>query len=155
MKKLILASLTGLLTLCAASSISGDHVVVLHDDGYFIYAENVTDKIPEIEVNSSNDESEWKMIPNVAQYTYADWSTCVGIAHNVSVNEAKRIADENPEITFFFHMKGIQMVLVNQDYSPPLARIFHQGDAVFFTGDPATTAVWGSAVGYADGYEKQ
>lgn len=93
----------------------------------------------------------YEIVPDVAQYKLADWSNLVGRAKNVTVAEAKKIADENPAITFFFYMKGYQMVLENNEANPPYARVFHQGDAVFFSGKPW----WGSAPGYSDGYIKK
>lgn len=87
-----------------------------------------------------------KEIPNVAQYKLADWSGVVDVARGITVEEAKWIAHENPEITFFFYTKGYQMVL---EY-PEGYRIFQQGDAVFFKGEPW----WGEANDLADGYIK-
>lgn len=87
-----------------------------------------------------------KKIPNVAQYKLADWSGVVEIARGVSLEEAKWRALENPEVTFFFYTKGLQMVL---EY-PEGFRVFHHGDAVFFKGEPW----WGEATDLADGYIK-
>ena len=70
----------------------------------------VTDEIPLIE--SEQDKlSNWKKIPNVAQYKEADWSNVIGKAENINIQEAQRIADSDPRITFFFYVKGWQMVL--------------------------------------------
>ncbi len=89
--------------------------------------------------------TEFNRIPDVAQYGEADWSQAVGIARGITVNEAMHIANENPEITYFFYTKGCQMVLGTGDGH---WRIFRHGDAVFFTGEPW----WGSANDLADGY---
>lgn len=103
---------------------------------------NVAEAIPELEL-----KTQWKKVPNVAQYGGADWNNVIGIVHQVTPEAAKWIADNNPEITYFFYLKGWQMVLG----TPPNIRVFHHGDAVFFTGEPW----WGSAPGLADGYIKQ
>lgn len=86
-------------------------------------------------------------VPDVAQYKNADWDNLIGVAKGVSINQAYTIANENPDISFFFYTKGGQMVLetTNGDY-----RVFNNGDAVFFSGSPW----WGSAPGLADGYTK-
>lgn len=105
---------------------------------------DITDEIPEIDAKLEG----YEKIADVAQYKMADWSQVVGIAKNKSLAEAKAIADSHPEITFFFYTKGYQMVLEKEDGS---YRVFHHGDAVFFSGQPW----WGSAPGLADGYVKQ
>lgn len=100
--------------------------------------------IPSLEATTGSVISGFELRKDVAQYKQGDWSGCVGIARGVSVSEALAIANENPEITFFFYTKGYQMVLdTATDY-----RLFRHGDAVFFTGKPH----FGSAVGLADGY---
>lgn len=114
----------------------------MHADGVAM-TQDITNEIPDIEVADG-----FTKIPNVAQYKNADWSNVIGIAHSVSLAEAKEIATNNPDITFFFYMKGYQMVLEREDGS---YRVFRQGDAVFFSGQPW----WGSAPGFADGYIKQ
>lgn len=88
----------------------------------------------------------FQKVPDVAQYKKADWSHVIGMARGVSLEEARNIANNNPEITFFFYTKGYQMVLENEDGY----RQFKHGDAVFFSGIPW----WGSAPGLADGYIK-
>lgn len=72
----------------------------------------------------------------------------MGIAKGISLTEAYRIADANPEITFFFYTKGDQMVLETGDDLS--YRVFRHGDTVFFSGEPW----WGSATDLADGYTK-
>lgn len=131
-------------------------VNIWHDDGYpIIGIEDITNEIPEIESESQSMDSFWDFLPDAAQYKAADWSTCIGIAHNVTSFQAKEIANNNPEITFFFYVKGLCMVLENTNVNPNYVRIFHHGDAVFFTGNPDEVAVWGTASGLADGYVKQ
>ena len=106
---------------------------------------DITDDIPEItQVHSDG----FKKILNVAQQKNADWSQVIGIAKRISITEAKQIAEENPEITFFFYTKGYRMVLEKTDGS---YRVFYHGDTVFFSGEPQ----WGTAPGLADGYLKQ
>jgi len=103
-------------------------------------------QIPEID-SSKIDVTQlegYEKVADVAQYGEADWNNVLGISHNISLETAKKIADENPAITYFFYMKGWRMVL-------PSKGRFLQGDAVFFSGTPW----WGSAEGFADGYVKQ
>lgn len=90
----------------------------------------------------------YERIADVAQYGGADWGGCIGVVSNISIEKAIEIADSNPEITYFFYMKGCQMVL---DTGAGSYYVFCEGDAVFFSGSPA----WGSAVDFADGYVKQ
>ncbi len=104
-----------------------------------------TAEIPEIGVPEAQG---FQKIDDVAQYKNADWSNVVGIARNITINEAYKIADANPEIAFFFHTKGYQMVLEKEDGS---YRVFRHGDTVFFKGSPW----WGSAPYLADGYIKK
>lgn len=111
----------------------------------FASAANITSELPSIRYAI---EEEFLHTPDVAQYKNADWGQVVGIAKGISLQEAYRIAAEDPAITFFFYTKGYQMVLetTSGDY-----RIFHHGDTVFFAGEPW----WGSAPGLADGYTKK
>lgn len=99
--------------------------------------------IPEINPNQN-----FEKIPDVAQYNEADWSQAVGIARGISLREAFQIAENHPEVTFFFYTKDLQMVLGDTKGS---YRRFRHGDTVFFSGEPW----WGSANGLADGYIKQ
>lgn len=107
--------------------------------------EDITHEIPVI---NTQELEGFKLVPNVAQYKNADWSQVVGIARGISRREAQRIAEENPDITYFFYTKGIQMVLETTDGS---YRTFRHGDTVFFTGKPW----WGSAPALADGYIRE
>ncbi len=120
-----------LLAFLACSTLSANEI-----------QQDITSNIPEISISETYG---FDKIPDVAQYKNADWSQVVGIARGVPLSEACRIAELNPEITFFFYTKGYQMVLETEDGD---YRVFHQGDAVFFTGEPW----WGSAPGLADGY---
>lgn len=108
----------------------------------------IYDKASEIPEVTIPEFSSLKLIPDVAQYKFADWSNVIGISRGITRAEAMWIASQNPEITFFFWTKGYQMVLETQDGE---YRVFGHGDAVFFTGEPW----WGTAPGLADGYIKQ
>lgn len=110
----------------------------------------IANDIPDIIHNEDETKSNYQLIKDVAQYKLADWSNVIGRARNVTIEQAKKIADADPNITFFFYLKGFQMVLENTTVNPAFARVFHHGDAVFFSGTPW----WGSAPGLADGYVK-
>lgn len=103
-------------------------------------AGDITNDIPEIQI-----QSKFQIVKDVAQYKEASWDNVVGIAKNITRWQAFKIADNNPDITYFFFTKGGRMVLEkeNGDF-----RVFNRGDAVFFSGEPW----WGSAPGLADGY---
>ncbi len=116
---------------------------------------DITDLIPIVTLDADRSDSTWKFIPDVAQYKSADWSTCVGLAHGATRESAKMYAESNPNITFFFYVKGPLMILENMKVSPPEVRCFYQGDAVFFTGEPEKTICWGTATEYSDGYVKR
>ncbi|MDB2613850.1 hypothetical protein N9Y92_01675 [Chlamydiales bacterium] len=131
-KKNIIVSLT--LAIAATTSLMA---IPLTQD--------ITHEIPEISDTSFDG---YEKIKDVAQYKNADWNNVIGISKHISIQEAKKIADNDPDITFFFLTKGHRMVLEKEDGT---YRTFHHGDAVFFTGEPW----WGSAPGLADGYIKQ
>ncbi len=103
---------------------------------------DITNQIPQIAKNDG-----FEKVHDAAQYKGADWSNAVGIAHRISLAKAKKIANEDPCITFFFYMKGPRMVLETEEGT---YRVFYHGDAIFFTGSPW----WGSATGLSDGYMK-
>lgn len=105
---------------------------------------NVIDDIPLIDAI----DPRFDYAGEVAQYKQGDWSKVVGRKNGISLEEAKKIADSNPAITFFFYVKGGQMVLETNETD---ARVFNYGDAVFFSGTPQ----WGTAPGLADGYVKK
>ncbi len=89
----------------------------------------------------------WREIVDVAQYGEADWSQEVKRVKNLSIEQAKKLAEADPRINYFFFVKGLRMVL------PPLGNkgVFTKGEAVFFAGKPW----YGSAPGLANAYEKQ
>lgn len=128
--------LTGIsaLLLAATSTVCGN-TTNPHD---------LSATIPALEAPMAGD---FQLIPNVAQFKGADWSNVVGISRAISRAEACAVAESNPDITYFFYVKGLQMVLETEegDY-----RVFQHGDAVFFSGTPW----WGSADDLADGYVK-
>lgn len=105
----------------------------------------ILNDIPVME--NTHTDPNYEFIKDVAQYKQADWSQVVGRTANITVRQAKKIADANPEITYFFYVKGYSMVL---ETSSNEMRLFSHGDAVFFSGTPW----WGSAPGLADGYVK-
>lgn len=107
---------------------------------------NITDSLPAVELQYDG-ESQFHKLSNRAHSKSANWENIAGIAKGISVTEAKLIADQNPEITFFFYTKGCQMVLEREDASFGL---FHHGDTIFFSEEPS----WGTAPDLADGYEK-
>jgi hypothetical protein len=103
-------------------------------------AKDLTEEMPDIETN-------YKRLPDTAQYGDADWSNVVGIARGISLIEAKKIADNNENITSFFYIKGARMILNTKEGN---YLIFNHGDAVFFSGDEW----WATAPGLADAYIK-
>lgn len=104
---------------------------------------NINEINPPIKNNSA-----FEKIPHVAQYGLGDWSEVIGMAKGISLDDASKIAASDNKITFFFYTNASQLVLgdVNKDY-----RVFHHGDAVFFSGKPW----WGDAGELADGYIKK
>lgn len=111
--------------------------------------------------------------PDAAQYGGSDYANAVRVERGISLQEAMRIAKEDPNIDYFFYTKGWQMVLMGGDpNNDPLGlveyagrilfddghmgegycRIFHHGDVVFFKNE----GKWiGSAPGLADLYCKE
>lgn len=134
MKKLSLIIATFALIVAA----SGSAAPILNND--------ITSQIPTIDTNPV---AGFTKINDVAQQKNADWSQVIGIARHISLDQASKIANEQyPETTFFFYVKGGQMVL--ETHSGDF-RVFRHGDTVFFSGQPS----WGSAPGLADGYVRQ
>ena len=113
-----------------------------------------------------------------AQYGGSDYKNAIRVERGISLDRAFEIANNDPEIAYFFHMYGWQMVLniekdvpfdPNKDDPLGLAvhtpfiydsgqrgigycRIFRSGDAVFFKKEGR----WlGAAHGYADTYIKE
>ena len=139
MKKLILFMMS--ISLLSSATLSAQRRQ--SQEPLFIM-DNVTDDIPKIDIGLAK---QFKKVCDVAQYGKADWSQAIGLARGISLQEAYRIADENPEITYFFFMKGYSMALRTEQGA---WLTFGKGDTVFFTGEPW----WGSAEGLADGYLK-
>ena len=92
---------------------------------------------------------EYELIEDVAQYGNGDWSKVVDAVRDITLDEAYAIANNNPDITYFFHTKG-GMTLGRLGQAGGYCRHFGPGDTVFFSGEPH----WGSANGLADGYIK-
>lgn len=92
---------------------------------------------------------EYEFIEDVAQYGQGDWSKVVDTIRDMSLDEAFAIADGNPDITYFFHVKD-EMTLGRLGQAGGHCRHFSPGDTVFFSGETH----WGSAIGKADGYIK-
>ena len=96
-------------------------------------------------LNDTRSHRGFDQISNVAQHKDASWDNVIGLARSISISEAAKIAEKNPEITYFFYVKGHLLVLEN---SQGQFRWFQNGDAVFFTGSPE----WGPTPGLADSY---
>jgi hypothetical protein len=98
-------------------------------------------------------ETTWKKIPDVAQYKGADWKNKIKKVSDITLEDAMEIGKSDPEITFFFYMKGAQIFLEGKPGPDGWTEkgAFRKGDAVFFSGKPW----YGSAPGYSDAYEKQ
>ena len=132
-------------------------------------------KINNVQAASAQKEA-FVLIPDRAQYKGADWGGVVQVERRISREQALKIAESNPDIDYFFYVKGGQMVLeVPADarsykdenpldpvqYYPGLgnARIFQNGDAVFFSNKEHSGRIngqwWGTAPGLADGYLKE
>lgn len=142
MNKILSILCIGVFTLIASSSHAYDkscmvtNTVSLRND--------ITGEIPAINFCRSGGFQEF---PDTAQYKNGDWSHVVGMAYDVNLTTAIEIANSDQDIDFFFYTKGVQMTLEtdNGDY-----RVFHRGDAVFFSGTPSL----GTAPGLADSYMK-
>jgi hypothetical protein len=140
MRKLTYLMFAALTCVVGSSLMAESHAKMFIDE---CMPKDATNEIPEINVHP-----DFQKTPDVAQYGEGDWSKVIGIAHRIRLAEAFEIATRNPEITYFFYMKGSRMVLNTPDGN---FRVFRRGDAVFFAGEPW----WGSAPGFADGYIKQ
>ncbi len=134
------------LAVCTLAATSG---FAIHRDRlppvYPHLSQDITGNLPEISTVASKN---FDKVPDVAQYKEADWNNVVGIAKGISIEEAYKIAEESPDISFFFYTKGGQMVLEKPSGE---YRVFHHGDTVFFSGEPW----WGTAPGLADGFVKK
>lgn len=112
--------------------------------------------------------------PNLAQYGGSDYSNAVRVERGITLEQAKQIAANDPEIGYFVYLKGGMMVLpadsfpANGDplqlvqYTPfkfddgriseGYCRVFTHGDVVFFKNE----GKWlGTAPGLADVYSKK
>lgn len=126
----------------AARTDAGEYWTPRHD---------LTAEIPAISKDVTGKKlsnATFQKVADVAQYKNADWSKVVGIVRGITVDEALAIAKSNPQITYFVHTKGYQMVLEKTDGN---YRSFRNGDTVFFSGTPH----FGTAPGLADAYVKQ
>lgn len=88
----------------------------------------------------------WKKTSDVAQYKGADWNNFIKKVSNCSVDEAKTIASQDTNISYFFFARE-GMVLegpVAQKYGS-----FSPNDAVFFSGNP-----WFGSAPQCDTYQK-
>ena len=94
-------------------------------------------------MTQTNLEGNWKQVPDHAQYKGADWKNKVKRINGIKLEEAKEIGALDPTVSFFFYVKGGQMVLEGKG-------VFRHGDAVFFSGKPW----YGTAPDLADSYEK-
>jgi hypothetical protein len=100
---------------------------------------------------SVSGEVQWNIQPNVAQYKGADWKNEVRREGGITLEQAKKIGASDPDITFFFYVKGrIRLEGKSGPNGWTEKGTFRRGDAVFFTGKPW----YGSAPGKADAYEK-
>ena len=99
------------------------------------------------------DQSNYKWVKrsNVGQYKGANWDNLVKRVSNVSVDEAKEIADQDPNISYFFIMKT-SMFLEGKFgiHGWTEKGYFAPNEAVFFTGRP-----WYGSAPMADAYEKE
>ncbi len=127
------------------------------------------------EINGTNANGFTKLADH-AQYKGSDYSNAIRVERGITLEEAKEIAANDPEIGYFVFTKGFSMVLeipYDVEFNPendPLGlvtqdnfmfdngqsdhgniRVFHQGDVVFFKNE----GKWlGTAPGLADVYTK-
>lgn len=85
--------------------------------------------------------NQFQVKEGVAQYQGASWDNLVKKVSDVSLEEAKAIANSDANIDFFFYVDGSEFRLTQGKFS--------YQDAVFFSGEPW----WGSAPG-SIGYVK-
>lgn len=90
----------------------------------------------------------YSKVDNIAESRDADWSHVIGVARNVTLMQAKMIADSDPSITFFFRIKEPGVALSAKNDS---CYLFNTGDTVFFSGDPW----WNGVLKCADFYIRQ
>lgn len=125
----------------------------------------------------AGEQSHFRLEKDVAQYKGSDYANVVYVARHLSLDDAFKIAESNPEIDYFMYTKGEQMVLeippgvefdprndpfklvshVNfmydsREVSSGNCRVFSHGDVVFFKKE----GLWlGTAPGLADTYFKE
>lgn len=132
-------------------------------------------------VNQVDDRAsteQFTKLPNAAEYKGSSYANAIRIERGISLEKAFEIAQSDPNIEYFFHVKGYCMVLEippetdlssvndplellsyslyqydNGDLNRGYARIFRHGDTVFFT--KASEKWLGSAPGLADVYVRQ
>lgn len=111
-----------LLLICFFTAITA---VSYAADSY----KDVTSEIPEIPTSSY--KNKFRKVLDLPEYTPGNWGNVVGIARNVTKSHAFHIAESNPDITFFFYIKPEGMMWEGENGT---YRLFHKGDAIFFTG---------------------
>lgn len=141
MKKILLSSL--LICHAFAFALSAEH----DECGYCGEMYNANEEIPTLIFDEEDAEDpNWEKISCVAQYGLSDWSHALFKVHNISLKEAKEIAEKHSEVTYFFYMNDY--MFLGDD--PSTYRFFSPRDAVFFSGTPW----WGTAP-QANGYIKK
>lgn len=101
--------------------------------------------ISDVPVVENMNYDAFEFIADSAQSAVVSWDNVVGVAHGVSVEDAKQIAAANPAITYFFWTKGCELMMQNTDGK--FSRFLH-GDAVFFSGEATLDTVSGLADAY-------
>ncbi|WP_138429825.1 EndoS/ChiA family endoglycosidase [Fodinibius saliphilus] len=89
----------------------------------------------------------WTKKSDVAQYKKANWKNFIKKEPDCPPPKAKRIALQNPEISFFFYCRD-NLILegpVYENHGP-----FNKGDAIFFSGEP-----WYGDAPQCDSYQKE
>jgi hypothetical protein len=92
-------------------------------------------------LNGLNPQSNWVEKRNVAEYKGASWDNHVKTITSTTVEEAKKYADGQSNITYFFYCRGYIVLEPNHSFEP--------GTAVFFSGTP-----WYGSAQQCDAYEK-
>ena len=104
--------------------------------------------IPSIVELEKTSNPVFKKTEDVAQYGFGDWSGYIGKSHTKNEQEAYEIARKDERVEFFFRVKEGARLVLGQSNN---LRVFYSGETAFFSGKPQ----WGSAAGYADGYQLQ
>lgn len=108
------------------------------------------DDIPVIGISMNEEDPKWECKKDAAAlYAFGDQSQMIGMISHVTVEEAKKIADSDPNITCFFYVIT-RVLLANADEHPLTYQSFNPHDAVFFSGQPK----WAYAPNLATGYIK-